>query len=93
MPYGLRIPENDLRSMARQLIAGGQLPVMVAKTITAGYGSGERCRVCEQPVEPQHVAYEVRDIRGGALLVFHIICHSVWQLECASQMSIPVSER
>lgn len=95
MPCGLRmrISEDDLRSMARQRIAAGHLPVMVAKNLTAAYGSGEHCWLCEEPVELLHVGYQVRDIQGGALLVLHVICHSAWQLECASQTSSQVPPR
>ena len=89
MPYWSRISEDHLRSMAGQLIAAGHLPLMIARNVTAGDGSGEHCKLCDQPVGPQRLAYEVSDIRDGALLVFHIICHSAWQHECVRRMSNP----
>ena len=90
MPCGLRISEETLRSLARQRIDAGQLPVIVAHRVSAGYGSGECCCLCAQPVEKHHVAYEVGDSRDGGWLVFHVNCHSVWQFECASRTSSPI---
>jgi hypothetical protein len=82
MPYGMRIPEAVLRSMARQRLDDGQLPLVIATTVSAGYGSRKRCALCDSPVEPQHVEYEV------GIMVFHVNCHSVWQLECAARLAV-----
>ena len=49
MPYGMRIPEEDLRAMARQRVGDGELPLMIANKVSAGYGSGGRCALCDWP--------------------------------------------
>ena len=82
MPYGVRIPEEELRSLVRRRIDARHLPIMIANNVTASYGSGECCSLCDQPIERQHVCYEVEPGLG-----FHVNCHSVWQLECVRRMS------
>jgi hypothetical protein len=82
MPYGSRTSEHQLRSMAHERISDGRSPVMFPPAINAGYGSGAECRLCEQPIEPQHVEYEVTDAREGRALPFHLVCYAAWQLEC-----------
>jgi len=51
----------------------------------AGYGSGAVCRLCEQPIDHDHIGYEVTDARDGSSLLFHLTCHRAWQLECADK--------
>jgi len=82
MPQGRSLPDDSLRSMTRERIADGRLPVIFPHSIQAGYGSGAICRVCELPIEQQHIEYEVSDPRDGRPLSFHLACHAIWQLEC-----------
>lgn len=82
MPHGPRVSDEHLRSLARERIADGRLPVIFSHSMQAGHGSGTRCCVCEQPIEPQHIEYEVTDYRSGAQMSFHFACHAIWQLEC-----------
>lgn len=82
MPYGSRSSEKELRSLARQSISSGRLPVVFSKNVYGGYGSGLPCCLCEQIVEREHVEYEVVDVRTQRTLRFHYVCHAAWQLEC-----------
>lgn len=82
MPYGSRLSEEDLRSIARQLISDGRLPVIFSENLFGGYGSGLPCCLCEQPIERKHVEYEVTDPRNGRAFRFHLVCHAAWELEC-----------
>lgn len=82
MPHGPRVSDDKLRSLARDRIADGRLPVVFSHSMQAGHGSGATCCVCEQPIEPQHIEYEVTDLRDGRALSFHFACHAIWQLEC-----------
>ena len=81
MPYGSRLSEKELRSIARRLISDGRLPIMFPKELLGGYGSGSPCCLCEQPIDRQHVEYEVTDARNGRELRFHVVCYAAWQLE------------
>lgn len=82
MPHGPHVSEDSLRSIARQRIAAGLLPVIFPRSLQAGYGSGKHCCLCEQPIEPHQVEYEVTDDRNDHPLSFHLACHAIWQLEC-----------
>lgn len=82
MPHGPRISDDRLRSLARERIRAGQLPLFFSHTIEAGHGSGATCCLCDERIEPQHVEYEVIDARDGRPLLFHMACHAIWQLEC-----------
>jgi hypothetical protein len=84
MPLGPRLAHDELRSLAVAQIACGGLPVMVPSTLNAGYGSGEPCDLCGQPIETQQVVYEVERRPSLAL---HVVCYSVWQLECLGRLS------
>ncbi len=80
---------NELRRRVRERIEFGQLPVMMAKQVAAGYGSGRVCAACDEPITSTQVEYEVDDCRDGyRLLRFHPGCHSLWQLECAGGVDI-----
>ena len=89
MPYGPRTSEDQLRSIARQRITDGLLPVLFSRMMSASYGTGAVCRLCERPIEPPHVEYEVTDERDGHSLSFHLVCHAAWQLECVAQVASP----
>jgi hypothetical protein len=63
-------------------IRAGDLPVVASKSIQAGYGSRNLCSVCGQEIADMQVEYNVMDPRSRKNLMFHLVCHSVWQLEC-----------
>lgn len=86
MPLRPCSSHDELRSLAGARIAGGRLPVMVPTEVSAGYGSGEPCGLCGQPIDPQQVDYEVVDQSLDRSWEFHLACYSVWQLECVSRL-------
>lgn len=51
-----------------------------------GYGSGQQtCVVCDKVIEPSDIEYEMEETVEGKTrqLWFHLVCQSIWQLECA----------
>jgi hypothetical protein len=50
-----------------------------------GPGAGELCALCDKPIRPDEVEYEVDASVDGAqhAFRFHIVCLSVWQFACA----------
>jgi hypothetical protein len=50
-----------------------------------GYGSGKGCVVCRKAIEATEVEFEVEETVEGTLklMLFHTVCQSIWQLECA----------
>ncbi|HEY6824133.1 MAG TPA: hypothetical protein VI195_06805 [Steroidobacteraceae bacterium] len=86
MPTESQLRDHELRVRIRRLIGQGVLPVMVPKQIAGGYGSGQLCVGCDQPIASAQVVYEVTDERNGRRLSFHLGCHVVWQLECAAHL-------
>jgi len=79
--------EQELRTLARERIAKGELPGEQALRERAlrmwgGYGTGRLCSLCGEPVQGGQIEFEVES--GQHSLIFHLVCQSVWQLECAS---------
>jgi hypothetical protein len=83
MPLSER--ETELRPLARECIAKGRLPRNPPAKLWGGRGSGELCALCGKPIERDQVEYEVEVSLDGTVRTFrfHIVCQSVWQLECA----------
>ncbi|MBV8852927.1 MAG: hypothetical protein JOY91_05980 [Sinobacteraceae bacterium] len=78
--------EAQLRPTARERIALGILPCEVPSQIWAGKGSGRCCDLCDQAVAAHEIEYEIEHLDANArrsVFVFHIVCQSIWQLECA----------
>jgi hypothetical protein len=50
-----------------------------------GHGRGEGCVLCDTMIKPSEIALEVEESVEGKIkaLWFHIVCQSIWQLECA----------
>lgn len=73
-------PESELHAIARTRIKDGTLPREVPPAIIAGYGSGNSCGLCDYPITPTDVEYEVQKWGpgGGASYSFHISCQSIW---------------
>ena len=82
MPQAPRL-SRDLRSMARQRIRDGRLPVKFSLVSKArGRDVRRSCNLCGQLIECNGMRYEEADLRDGRSLTFHISCHVAWQLEC-----------
>ena len=81
MPYRSVAPEDGLRAVARKLITDGILPVTLSTAVSAGYGTGTLCRLCQMRIERDHVEYEITDARDGGSFSFHLICHAAWRCE------------
>jgi hypothetical protein len=76
----------ELRPIARERIANGQLPCVVSTRMWGGLGTGKLCDLCDKEIRPDEAEIEVEgpanrdEIRT---LLFHVVCQSVWPLECA----------
>ena len=78
--------EIRLRAIARGRIARGELPCLSPPLrMWGGYGSGRQCVVCDRAIESADVELEVEERVEGrvTLMWFHVVCQSIWQLECA----------
>jgi hypothetical protein len=77
--------EQQLRVIARERIAKAELPCEPTSRMWGGYGTGQLCSLCRDPIQPDQIEYEVERMAAGRdNLLFHLVCQSVWQLECAS---------
>ena len=86
--------ELYLQRTAREGLASGRLPRMHSQCIWGGYGRGDVCSLCGEPIRSTEVEFEVPEPEDGGrhaghwqaatatALKFHITCHAVWQLEC-----------
>jgi hypothetical protein len=82
--------EQELRPIARQRIANGQLPRAVLTQVKDGCGSGRICSLCDKPIQPDEPEYEIERVEATAqTLRFHRVCHYAWQLECARAKRSP----
>jgi len=77
-------PETELRRVARDRMAKGQLPRVVPFQMWGGKGAGRLCALCDKAIEPDEMELEVeqRIDREIAPLRFHVACHSLWRFEC-----------
>lgn len=77
--------ETELRQIARHRIANQQLPHAASSRMWGGQGTGRSCSLCDQPIGEAEI--EVEQILDGKLQTFqfHILCQSLWQLECARE--------
>jgi hypothetical protein len=74
--------ETDLRQRARDRIATGQLPNAVPKRMWGGKGSGRSCSLCDTPIGEMEIEVEERIDGKTRTFQFHVLCQSLWQLEC-----------
>jgi len=80
------LPESELRSRAVERIEAGRLPLVLSNHIYAGYGEGALCALCDQPIAPDKVQYDVTLESHKERLLFHLTCHLAWQRECAVRL-------
>ena len=86
MPTEPVLNARELVFRVLQRIEDGRLPLMLSARIDAGYGAGDRCDLCDQPIAADKVEYDVTDPDSGKRLRFHIGCHFAWQRECATRL-------
>jgi hypothetical protein len=80
----LRRLEKELRPIARERIAKGQMPGEAPTRFWGGFGTGWPCALCDKPIQSDEIEYEVKPIEAAVqTLRFHRVCHYAWQLECA----------
>ena len=62
--------ETELRLVARERIARGQLPCGATSRMWGGHGSDLPCALCDKPIQPDEVEYEVELRESGACTQF-----------------------
>ena len=74
-------------------MAKGQLPRVEPLQIWGGKSAGGYCALCDQSIEPDEMELEVERRIDGELapLRFHVVCHSLWRLECGRAPQIAQS--
>jgi hypothetical protein len=76
--------ECALHTLAKKRIGTGELPREVERSIWAGPGSDSLCDLCNKPVGPPQIEYEIKDL-GGRSFRFHISCHEIWRAALCSR--------
>lgn len=77
--------EQNLRQLARERIANGQLPSAVPERMWGGKGSGRSCSLCDAPIRDVELEVEERINDTIQTFHFHVLCQSLWQLECVRE--------
>lgn len=84
---GPAIPEEVLLQTVRSRLDAAELPVMRVGDLGAGYGSSRSaCCACSEAISPHQIEYSVQ--AGPSVMNFHIVCFSIWQLECAHRIKV-----
>ncbi len=75
--------DTELRLIARQRIASGELPARPGPSrVFGGYGTGRLCDLCRKPISADEIEYEFEHGADPAMTIrFHFVCQSAWQLE------------
>jgi hypothetical protein len=71
----------SLAHIVRRKLEGGTLPLDNPPTLRAGIGRGWACSVCGYPILPSQTEIQPRYDANRPVLVFHIVCHSLWDAE------------
>ena len=50
--------ERELRPIARERIARGQLPRNASTRFWGGFGTGQPCSLCDERIQPDEIEYE-----------------------------------
>jgi hypothetical protein len=76
--------ETELRLVARDRIEKGRLPRVVPSRMWGGKGAGRRCALCDKAIRREESELEVEEHLNGKVETyrFHVLCQSLWQLEC-----------
>lgn len=79
--------DGELRELAVQRIASGELPCDPAARTWGSRGVGAPCSLCVRAIRPDEIEYEVavpdHRAHGDPRTVrFHLRCHAAWQTEC-----------
>jgi hypothetical protein len=83
MPESMQFDEHELRLEARLRVARGRLPSQLQQYLWAGAGDGQQCSLCDRPIHPQQIEYELQfSTHPQTVYRFHRICHQAWELEC-----------
>jgi hypothetical protein len=89
MPTESQLRDATLRTLIRERIGAGHLPLMLSRTISVGFGSGLDCLGCRQPIEREHIEYHAFGVSYGTAVRLHWGCHVLWQLECVERTRLP----
>ena len=77
--------EQELRRRAHAALQTGLLPRERPRGIWGGNGSGERCAVCGQAIEPSEMELEIElaagevSVHGVREFHLHLRCFAAWQ--------------
>jgi len=78
--------EDVLREKARAVIQNGKLPSRAPDRTWGGPGVGAPCVICELPVRPNEMEFEIQFARDGDnpgldKYHVHIRCFAAWEFE------------
>jgi hypothetical protein len=70
--------EENLRQLARDRLASGELPPDRPGLTLDHAGSGQSCALCGAPVLFEEVECQLPGDLGPRRFRFHLACHKVW---------------
>ena len=77
--------EALLREKARAALRNGTLPTRQAHRTWGGPGVGAPCAICELPVTPEQLEFELEfemaEVGGVKKLHVHLRCFAAWEFE------------
>jgi hypothetical protein len=72
----------------RGKVASGLLPSQPPRKSWAGFGSGQLCDACDEPIDPTEIEHEV-DFENYPTQRFHTTCESIWRALVAQTTPAP----
>jgi hypothetical protein len=83
LPYsvgaGMPFPPQAAK-LIRDRLNSGRLPCGVPTRMWAGFGTGQSCDGCDEPIVPAQVEYEFI-VGDGRTIRFHLGCAGLWEAE------------
>ena len=77
----MHIREDNLRRLARERIAAGELPREQQGMMRGMAGHGEPCALCGAAIQFEEVERELSGDVQRRRLRFHRACHAMWMAE------------
>ena len=66
--------------LIRDRLDSGRLPSVAPIRMWAGFGTGQLCDGCDEPIVPAQVEYEF-NAADGCTVRFHLGCAGLWEAE------------
>ena len=86
------MPAEKIADQIRDKLDAGVLPRVLPEKMWTGYGQGNTCDACDQPIQPGQIEYEFLQESGDVVRV-HIGCLGMWLAELRRRGLVKQTDR